>query len=69
MCSVLRHLRRLTCKSFNARALEESGRAVVVIKLFIGQFEAGVDAAVLLSDFSIVEVCGGGHSCHRDAKE
>lgn len=69
MCLVLCHLRRLTCKRFNARALKQSGRAVVIVELFVRQFEAGVDAAVLLSDFSIVKVCGGGHSCHREERD
>lgn len=69
MCSVLCHLRWLTCKRFNAWALKQSGRAVVIVEIFAKQFEAGVDTAVLLSDFSIVKVCGGGLSCHRDEEE
>lgn len=50
----------LTCQGFDARALEQPGRAVVVVQVLV-EVEAGVDAAVLLRDLHIVKVCGGSH--------
>lgn len=51
----------LTCEGLDARALKQPGRAVVIVQLLVRQVEAGVDAAVLLRDLSIVKVRGGSH--------
>lgn len=58
-------IKKLTCESFDAWALKEPSRAVVIVQLLVEQLKARVDAAVLLCDISIVEVRGGGHGCWR----
>lgn len=52
-----------TCKGFDAGALKETGRAVVIVEVLVEHVEARVDAAVLLRDLSVVEVRGGRHGC------
>ena len=52
-----------TCKGFDAGALKETGRAVVIVEILVEHIEARVDAAVLLRDLSVVEVRGGRHGC------
>ena len=49
-CSVL------TCEGFDARALEQTGRAVLVVPLV--RIPAVVDVGVLLLDLHVVIVCG-----------